>query len=324
MSAELERSYRRALGWYPRDWREKNADVVAGTLLDVADAEHRTRPRRGELVGLAASGISTRLGVLLEPRARNAISTIALATGAAYPLAYFTFQLWSPSGLAHAPAWMLSSVPGLEPIANPGLILAAVWSFALVLALIPRRHGLKPVIVLAICASIALIVINRIPGVGAQWYGLTTTTMLFLALLGMLVLIGTPARAARLLLATAIAFAIFLGTYVITALLAAAGPIDERFFWSRLTGTTMLALVLAAFAVVTLGIGGRAAGAQVLLISALPWTVQLLRAVGFRNLVDSLALLGIGAALVAFGALLPLVFRRVRPARVEPGMPPDQ
>lgn len=49
MSAELERSYRRALGWYPRNWREKNADVVAGTLLDVADAEHRTRPSARKL-----------------------------------------------------------------------------------------------------------------------------------------------------------------------------------------------------------------------------------------------------------------------------------
>ena len=93
MSADLERRYRRALGWYPRSWREKNADVVAGTLLDVADAEHRTRPRRGELANLAASGISTRLGVLLEPWARNAISTIALARAVAYPLAYFNFQL---------------------------------------------------------------------------------------------------------------------------------------------------------------------------------------------------------------------------------------
>jgi hypothetical protein len=313
VSTELERRYLRALGWYPRGWREKNADVVAGTLLDVADAEHRTRPRRGELANLAASGISTRLGVLLDPRARNAISTIALSTGVGYLLAYFAFQLWSPSGLAHAPKWMFSGVPGLEPIANPGLIIAAIWSLALVLALIPRRYGFRPVIALAILASVALIVINRIPGVGAAWYGLTTTTMLFLTLLGVLVLIGTPARTARLLLAAAIAFAIFLGAYVLTALLVAAGPVDERFFWSRLTGTIMIALVLAAFAVVTLGIGGRAAGAQVLLISALPWTVQLLRAVGFRNLVDSLALLGIGAALVAFGALLPLAFRRPRP-----------
>jgi hypothetical protein len=323
MSAELERSYRRALGWYPRNWREKNADVVAGTLLDVADAEHRTRPRRGELANLTASGISTRLGVLLESRARNAISTIALATGVGYLLAYFTFQLWSPSGLAHAPEWMFSDVPGLKPIVNSGLLIAAVWSLALVLALIPRRYGFRPVIGLAILASIALILINRIPGIGAEWYGLTTTSMVFLALLGALVLIGTPARSARLLLCTATALGLTLGAYALTELLVAAAPIDEHAFWSTLSGAVMLLLVLAAFAAIALGVAGRTTVAQTIVISALPWAVQLMRAFGYQDLWNIVALLGIAAALVGFGALLPLVFRRGHSTRVESEMPPS-
>jgi hypothetical protein len=208
---------------------------------------------------------------------------------------------------------MFSGVPGLEPIANPGLILAAVWSLALVLALIPQRRGLKAAIVLSIFASTALIAVNRVPNAGAEWYGFTTTTMVFLALLGVLVLIGTPARGLRLLLCVATALGLILGTYVLTGLLLTAGPVDEHFFWGNLSGTVMVLLVLAAFAAVALGIAGHAAAAQTIVISSLPWAVQLMRLFGYQSLWNSLAVLGIAAALVGFGALLPLVFRRARP-----------
>lgn len=315
MSAELERSYRRALGWYPRGWRARNADVVAGTLLDVADAEHRTRPRRGELANLAASGISTRLGVLLEPRARNAISTIALATGVGYPLAHFAFQLWSPSGMAHASDWMFTAARGFNAIVNPGLLIAAVWLLALVLALVltPRQRGLKPVIVLAIFASLALILANRIPGIGAEWYGLTTTSMVFLSLLGALVLIGTPARGLRLLLWTATTFGLFLGGYIGSGLLFGGGPINEHFFWDYLSRTLLPPLLgVAVLTAIALGIAGRTATAQTVIISTLPWAVVLLRVFGAQDIWNTLALLGIAAALVGFGALLPIAFRRAR------------
>lgn len=312
MSAELERSYRRALGWYPRSWREKNADVVVGTLLDVADAEHRTRPRRGELANLAASGISARLGVMLEPRARNAISTIALATGAAYPLAYFAFQLWSPLSSAHAPDafWR-----GFNPIVNPGLLIAAVWLVALVLALFaaPRQHGLKPTIVLAILASVSLIVVYRIPGIGNEWYGLTTTTMIFLALLGGLVLIGAPARGVRLLIPTGIVFVAISGGYLATQLVLQHLYFDEHYFWHNISGAVALLLLAAVIAMITLGVKHHRTAAQTLAVSSIPWTLMMLRFSGSQDLWTLLAFLGIAAALVGFGALLPLVFRRGHP-----------
>ncbi|WP_349902477.1 hypothetical protein [Parafrigoribacterium humi] len=312
MSAALERRYRRALGWYPRSWREKNADVVAGTLLDVADAEHRTRPRRGELANLAASGISTRLGVLLDPRARNAISTIALATGVAYPLAYFAFQLWSPLSTAHAPdaaAW------GFNPIVNPGLIIAGIWLVALMLALVPatRRHVLKATIVLAIIASVSLSLVYRIPGIGNEWYGLTTTTMVFLALLGGLVLIGTPTRTLWLLISTTIAFVTITAAYLATQLVLQHLYFDERFFWHNFSGAIVVLLTSAVVATVVLGLRHRTVAAQTAAISAIPWILVLLRFSGSQDLWNALAILGIGAALVAFGALLPLAFRRPRP-----------
>ncbi|WP_349898709.1 hypothetical protein [Parafrigoribacterium soli] len=309
MSAELERRYRRALAWYPRAWREKNADVVAGTLLDVADAEHRTHPRVGELANLAVSGIATRLGLLLEPRARDAIATIALATAAAYPLAYFAFQLWSPLSTAHAPdatAW------GFNPLLNPGLLLAGLWLVALVLASIgaPRRRVLMPTIALAILASISLMVIYRIPGSGNGWYGLTTTTMLFLALLGALALIGTPARGVRLLIPTGIVFVAISSGYLATQLVLQRLYFDELYFWHNISGALALLLAVAVIALIALGLRHRRAAAQTIAISAAPWLLVLLRFSGSQDLWTALGLLTIAAALVGLGALLPLVFRR--------------
>jgi hypothetical protein len=318
VSTELERRYRRALGWYPRGWREKNADVVAGTLLDVADAEHRTRPRRGELANLAASGISTRLGVLLEPRARNAISTIALATGVAYPLAYFAFQLWLPGGLIRSPYWHNAAAMGHNAIVNPGLIFLALWALAFLLALTPRRRFLKTAIAAAIVASGVFSLLNQHPSVGPAWFGLTTTTMVFLAALGVLSLIGTPATKLRLILHAVIAFGLILSAYVITGVLPAGGFVDERFFWSNLFGTVMLMLVLAGFVAVALGMARRTALAQTVAISALPWTAAL---IGYRDLWNLLAFLGIAAALTGFGALLPFAFRRAQSTPAEDKMP---
>jgi hypothetical protein len=314
VSAELERSYRRALGWYPRSWREKNADVVAGTLLDVADAEHRTRPRRGELANLAASGISTRLGVMLEPRARNAISTIALATGFAYPLAHFAYQLWSRSASTANDniVWTAYASQGFNGLVNPGLVITAAWTLALVLALMPRQRGLRSVLALATFASVALILINQIPGIGHEWYGLTTTTMVFLALLGALALIGTPARGLQLLLYTGVTFLAAAGAYGLTAFFVRS-YFDERFFLSNISGTLSLLLVFAALTAIAFGVAHRTATAQTIAISAIPWSLLVLRFFSTQDLWNTLGLLGIAVALVGFGALLPLAFRHVRP-----------
>jgi hypothetical protein len=64
MSAALEQQYRRALRWYPNDWRNRNEDVVVGTLKDVAEGENRSRPAVGELVNLRLTGIAAHLNGL--------------------------------------------------------------------------------------------------------------------------------------------------------------------------------------------------------------------------------------------------------------------
>jgi hypothetical protein len=259
---------------------------------------------------------------MLEPRARNAISTIALATGVAYPLAYFAFQLWSPLSTAHAPG--LAPL-GLNPILNPSLPLAIVWLVALVLALVfsPRLRGFKATIVLAIAGSIALIIVNRAPGIGNEWYGLMSTSLLFLALLGALALFGTPARGLRLVIPTGIAFATITCGYLAAQLIVRDLYFDERYFWNMFLGVPVTLVIGAVIAAILLALTHCRAAAQTVTISAIPWGVVVLRFSGSQNLWGTLALLGIAAALVGFGALLPLAFRRAQPTRVKPEMPPS-
>jgi len=315
MSADLEHSYRRALAWYPRSWRERNADVMVGTLLDVAEAEHRARPRRAELVGLAASGLSARFGTFLEPSARNAISTIALATGVAYPLAYFAFQLWSPWSMEHAPD---SAAFGLRPVINPGLFIAAVWLIALAIALfVPRQRGLKPTIATTIVASIALSLVYRVPGIGNQWYGLMTTSMVLLAALGVLVLIGTPARGMRLAIPTAVAFAAITGGYLAAQLSIQGLYFDERYFWVTISGPLITLLGCATLAAVMFGITRRTTIAQTIAVSIAPWIATLLIRFLAYDPWNGLALIGIGAALVGFGAALSAAFQHTSTVRRE-------
>jgi hypothetical protein len=288
---------------------------MVGTLMDVADAEHRTRPRAGELAGLVASGLSTRLGKFLEPSARNAISTIALATGVAYPLAYFTFQLWSPWSMQHAPD---VAAFGFKPVINPGLLLAALWFVALAVALfVPRQRGLKPIIVAAIVAAIGLMLVYRIPGIGNAWYGLMTTSMFFLALLGMLALIGTPARGLHLAVPTAIAFVVVTGGYLATQLTLPGLYFDERSFWATVSGPLVTLLSCATLAAVMFGITRRTAVAQTIAVSIAPWTATLLIRFLTYDLWNGLALMGITVALVGFGAALSAAFQRTSTVRRE-------
>lgn len=316
MSADLERSYRRALAWYPRTWREKNADVVVGTLLDVAEADHRIRPRRGELVGLAASGLSARLGVMLEPRARDAISTIALATGVGYPLAYFAFQLWSPWSITRDSNWRYAEAVGYDAFVNPALIFAALWTLALVIALTQRQRWLRLVITVAIVASIVFSIVNYFLTAAPAWYGVKATTMVFLATLGLLVLIGTPVRGRRLVIAAGAAFVVFAGAYIFIGI-TLHNSVDEHAFWNTFSGPLALALGGATLLAVMLGITRRTLLAQVIAISIAPWIVVAVVQFLSHDLWNGIALVGIAVALVSLGAALSAAFQRTSTVRRE-------
>lgn len=56
----LEAHYRRLLRWYPPAWRTKHGDVLIGTALDAAEAEHRSRPSVAEVRSMILHGTGER------------------------------------------------------------------------------------------------------------------------------------------------------------------------------------------------------------------------------------------------------------------------
>jgi hypothetical protein len=94
----LEFRYRQALRWYPRKWRAANEDAVVGTLLDLAESDHRSEPAAGELANLRRSGISARFGIasrLIGPAAREQAAILALGLGTSISAAGILFGSWT-------------------------------------------------------------------------------------------------------------------------------------------------------------------------------------------------------------------------------------
>ena len=137
MSAALERRYRSAVRWYPAKWRASNADAVVGTLLDVAEAENRDRPRASELRNLVANGLLARFAWIdrLYPSAvRDRAASLALGFGFSVAVITFFFYEWAP--LAHTGYVDKVYGPAPEPFASGGSILSFLWIAALLAAVI--------------------------------------------------------------------------------------------------------------------------------------------------------------------------------------------
>lgn len=88
----LEIAYRRLLRCYPPRWRHENGDEVVATLLDVADADGRTRPSPGDVANLLLHGFAARFGAslgLVPAVVRHRIAILALASVATLSLCLF-------------------------------------------------------------------------------------------------------------------------------------------------------------------------------------------------------------------------------------------
>lgn len=140
-----ENRFRRLLRWYSRAWRDRNGDVLLGTMLEDAETNGRSVPSLAERFSTAAYGLGTRLDLRLSRRAALA-ALAAAATGggvmvwAIYPLATM--------GLA----WVL---PVLTIAVAPGLITAGAASLA-------RHRGL-----LSEPRAVAVVMLSLLALIGA-------------------------------------------------------------------------------------------------------------------------------------------------------------
>lgn len=215
----LEKTYRLAQSAYPKGWRAEHGEALVGTLLDIADAEHRQKASFGELVNIISNGLGVRALVLtgrIAPVARDRIAVAATVIGTSFAtLMLFLGEvgpwvrpgslIWRPTGagvserlVEFGPFVTLTSLVYLTWMAvflatvarRPGLRRGLLWAVVAVSALAPLYSWLwgvmaAPVLVSAVAIVCALLALAGNP---------TRTGPRF-----RFVLVGTPATAAAVL-----------------------------------------------------------------------------------------------------------------------------
>jgi len=321
--ATLEQSYRRLLRWYPGRWRRLNEDALIGTLLDVAESEGRNRPRRSEVVDLAANGIGTRVAAVLPATARDRAAGFALGTGLAWSLVYFIVQDWMPwNPKAHNYA-----LNPMGPFNSPGVIVTALWVLAGVFVLFGRH---LPARLSALASSVVALVLLAVQAASSPEYVVVypspdRVTFVLLVGLGLIAAAGTPRRHWTTLF-TAGGWGVALSAGLLfmhrrpggtTVPLAAGLPSWYDFFnqylWSGGLLTTgvvwILVSALLATAVVSRWRGHRA-NAAALVVSVMPWVAAtvtnwvLFHAVGASSIVINLVMAATWIALATVALTL--------------------
>jgi hypothetical protein len=226
MSA-LESRYRRALVWYPVAWREQNADIVVGTLMDEADATGRTVPRATELLNLAANGVRTRLAVAhgwVHPRAFSRLSDIAFAFGFVLSLVMLVGFEWAPWAPQIDPGYGI----GFGPLVTSAAALEIVWLLAFAAALTGFARTSSILLGVAAVVAVAIAVLRPVLELALAP---SATFLAFMAVLAIIALGGrsSSGRVPLLLSLT--------GASIFVALVLAITPkqlSNEQFFPDRL------------------------------------------------------------------------------------------
>ena len=205
----LEARYRAALNWYPSTWREQNADIVIGTLMDEADAAGRVRPRLTELANLAFNGARARLGGngIIGADSRNKTASLAFGVGVAIMLIMFVGDEWAPLA-SHRAAYAYPASFG--PFLSANVIVNFLWMLGFGLAISRLIIWARAVLVVAIGASVLSIAL--IDATPALYSRPPATALIFLIGLALLSVAGRPRPRALLISAvgSAAVFAIVL------------------------------------------------------------------------------------------------------------------
>ena len=283
----LEQRYRRQLRWYPGRWRQENEDAMVGTLLDVAEEEGRERPRRAEMLDLAAHGLGARLSAVFPATSRDQAASFALATGVAWSLVYFIVQDWMPwNPGAHAFA-----LDPFGPFNSAGVLVTALWVLAGVLVLARRSTAARFSTLGAAALAVILIVVQTpsSPEYVVVYPSPDRVTFVLLAGLGLIAAVGKPRRKWTTAASATGWFAALSGVLLImnqldteSVPLAAGRPswydFFNRYLWSGGPlgpGVVGIMIVVALSAAVAFRVTGQRLGGT-LVLSAVPWAASTL------------------------------------------------
>jgi hypothetical protein len=185
--SDLESRYRRALRWYPKEWRAAHEDAMVGTLLDVAEDDKRTRPARGELADLRASALASRLGPLGRIPAHVRDRATALAFGLGAGIAVTALIATAVQAKTTTPS-LLRLEPVVGPFIGYSFLFYGMWILAFVAAIIGRKWAARSLAIASILVAVAL----RFAAGDLLFVAPTTTTIVFVGILALMSFIGDP------------------------------------------------------------------------------------------------------------------------------------
>lgn len=310
MASDIQHQFRGALRWYPDRWRAQHEEAMLGTLLDVADAEGRTRPKRGELATLRASGLAAWIDALLPARVRDGVSAVSIATGAAFATVYLVMHSWMPwldittlrdgaTGLSHET---------FGPFLNPFVVLWVVWMIALMFALAGLSIATKITLAFSVVTALLIPLVAEVTG--TLWFGPRSTNLGFLSLLALMAMLGAPRRPGRLLAGVTVATCAITGYYFLAGYMNGGG--DDLFFWYN-PGThvsVVLYLALSGSLALAFLLAKRPVPATVTMVSLIPWLGPWLIWSSQGDLRTTLTIIGGGAMLASITGLIVLAFHR--------------
>ena len=190
----LERRYRRLLVAYPSGYRQRRADEIVGTFLDLA-APGQTRPRLADAADLLSGGVRQRLGLDTDADL-NAGAALAGPVALALAAGLSAFLWWSVeplfgSPLGHAApaayaAWLLALAGWMALPARyarwPVALAMAVTALVLPLVVLPflvlmndekfvKQHKNGPISNFVVFASIVLAFVIAVVAIPLEIFG---------------------------------------------------------------------------------------------------------------------------------------------------------
>ena len=189
MTRSLESRYRRLIVWYPRSWRQSQGNALLGILLDIAESEHRDKPRLRERFSIAGHGVEARMERIAPSDIRNAAATISFSMGAGFALVTFLVSSWAPWGNELFPAAFYSK---LGPFYDAGPALTIFWVIALACLICGKWQAGRLALLLSVLVAVGMPFVTA--ALHPQMLGVDPTSRVFFAVSALVAMFGTPRR----------------------------------------------------------------------------------------------------------------------------------
>lgn len=234
-----DEQYRRALRWYPPQWRREHGPALVGDLMEQDDARGRVTPSPSDRLAIASQGIQARF---LAPAVAGRFQLIALVVAVAF-MAFYEAAIARANG---------GTPPGgIGPFTNWLIVPAISLLAALILALVKLARTARLFAWLALLCTLVVAILGAL----FHWQGPSSITAVLIVLLSL-------AAAAPVMRRGAAAAAVVLGV-VLFAVLFVLEPLVNN-----LSPEAYVRNPLAALGLLALGLLG------VVLIAAAAWRLS--------------------------------------------------